>query len=588
MTFHMGRSCPSETVSIKEQITQYQRKHNKNPIIIIDLMYFDQLGGYLHRNNTAGKMRDLCGISRLRIKELEEFVAKLKKFGAELIFITNGAYMDISGQTVPDEDDSKNSSKDWRYVLQMNIIDRLGLAHYSHVASDAKFIPIERVWTESICKIARKSGKVLWAWDNSRHQEIAKYACVHQAMAIISKNFVLLLYSGIEFPKYKLWSMADCSTTNMEIAEFDPLVVRRTLRLSSKQTRVLAALYGWYNESPTFYDFLERIKVLNCPQTLFRDITAYVKKTAANLQEMDYLKIARDLFGEQKYIDKFADFKAVCNGYNIDSIVLSSEQNNDSVSVQLKRQDSFNYDIYHGIAFTCSITFVDYRYWQDHGIDLYEIFVSFYERVCGVVLQHKKDRSLVRHVNVKRNHMEPYQTVELKPEYPTDLIIPSLDYMFSLAGQALIVIPDFNVCLLEFVIGMQLDRIALGFFIRTDQRSYFQDSVTLAFMVSLHMIDRIEADIFLIAIHKCRCDSEDEVPLPENLHLRALHLYFTYVKMRTLIKHSFYCAGLDDSFMDESYLDGAVFQNMFQKYSVEGSTAEFNKDVSKITRYRLH
>lgn len=551
-------------------------------------MYFDQLGGYLHRNKVPGKMGDLCGISRRRVQEIEGFVAELKQHGAELVFISNGPYMDISGQIIPDEDNIKNSSKDWRYELQIQIIDYLNRTHYSQVAADARFIPIERVWTESIAKIAKKYGKVLWAWDNSRHQEIAKYACVHQAMAIVSKNYALLLYSGTVFPKYKLWSMADCSTTKLETLEFDPLVVRRTLRLSSKQTRLLGAIYDWYNGSPTFQGFLERIKVTNNPWTLFRDIANYVKKSAGNLQELDYLRIARDLFGEQKYVDKYADFKTVCDGYNVDTIVLSSEQNNDSTSAQLKKQDSFNYDIYHGIGFTCSITFFDYRYWQDHGIDFYEIVVSLYQRISGVILQHKKDQSLVRYVNIKPSHTELYVMSELKPEYPANLVVPSLDYMFTLTGQTLSAIPDFNVCLLEFVTGMRLDRAVLNFFTTTDQRSYLQDSVTLAYMVTLHMIDTFEADILLLCIHKCRRDQDDMVFLPENLNIRAFHLYFTYVKMRTLIKHSFYCAGLDDSFMDENYLDGAVFQNTFQKFIADGKTAEFNREISQIIRYRLH
>ncbi|XP_053685951.1 uncharacterized protein LOC128735495 [Sabethes cyaneus] len=588
MSFYIGKCVPSRTISMQEQITEYKRQHNKNPLIIIDLMYFDQLGGYLHRNDVAGKMRDLCGISRCRVKEIEKFVSDLKQYGAELIFMTNGAFFDISGQIVPDEDDAKDSSKDWRYDLQTKIIEYLDNSHYSQVAADAKFIPIERVWTESLAKIARKYGKVLWAWDNSRHQEIAKYACVHNAMAIISKNYTLLLYSGSDFPKYKFWSMADCSTAKMETAEYDPLIVRRTLRLTSKQSRLLAAIYDWYNGSTTFYGFLERIKVPNTSRTLFRDITAYVKKTAGNLQELDYLKIARDLFGEQKYIDKFADFKTVCNGYNVDAIVLSSEQNNDSISAQLKRQDSFNYDIFHGIAFTCSISFVDYRYWQDHGIDFHEIVISLYQRICGVILQHKKDQSLTRYVNIKRTHTELYMMSELKPEYPADLIIPSLDYMFLLTGQALTSIPDFNVCLLEFVTGLVLDRTVLNFFTRTDQRSYLQDSVTLAYMVALRMIDKFEADIFMLAIHTCRWDLDEEVALPDNVNLRAFHLYYTYVKMRTLVKHSFYCAGLDESFMDENYLDGAVFQHMFQKFTAEGDTAEFNQNICQIIRYRLY
>lgn len=68
-------------------------------------------------------------------------------------------------------------------------------------------------------------------------------------------------------------------------------------------------------------------------------LAMYVKKTAGgNLQELDYLKIARDLFGEEKYIEKFDEFKSVCESYDINKITLSTEQNNDSVSMQLKNR----------------------------------------------------------------------------------------------------------------------------------------------------------------------------------------------------------------------------------------------------------
>ncbi|XP_058465387.1 uncharacterized protein LOC131438965 [Malaya genurostris] len=575
-------------VSIHEKIMNYKRHYNKDPLIIVDLMYYDQLGGYLHRSGVNAKMADLCGISRQRVQLLEDFVASIKGWGAELLFVTNGPYLDVSGQIVPDEDDNKGSSKDWRYDLQCAIVDYLDRAHYSQVAEDAKFIPIERVWTESIGKIARKYGKVLWAWDNTRHQEIAKLATVHEAMAIITKNYALLLYSGLALPKFKMWSLVDCTSTKMETIEYDPLIIRRTLSLTTKQMRLLGAICDWYYNTASFYSFLDRINVPNDRRTMFRDLAAYVKKTAGNLQELDYLKIARDFFGEQKYFDKFDDFKTVCESYNINKITLSTDQNNDSISMQLKKQDSFNYDIYHGILFTCSITFVDYRFWQQHGIDFYELAVNIYQRISGVILQHKKDRSLVRYVKIKRSHTEQYDMAELKPEYPEKLCIPSLDYLFSLNGLTLTTIPDFNMRLLEFVTGMTLCRDAFDFFCKTDQRSYLQDSVTLCYMVELHMLERFEADIMLIGIHKCRREPVPEVDLPKNLHLRAFHLYFTYVKMRTFIKHIFYSAGLDDSFMDENYLDGVIYQKLYQRWIVEGETVEFSREVSRVERYRLY
>ncbi|XP_058836370.1 uncharacterized protein LOC131692955 [Topomyia yanbarensis] len=578
----------STRVSIRQKIMDYRSRYANKPLIIIDLMYYDQLGGYLHRSGDQTKMNDLCGISRQRVQQLENFVASLKGWGAELLFITNGPYLDVSGQILPDEDEAKVSSKDWRYELQCAIIDYLDRAHYSQVAADSNFIPIERVWTESVQKIARKYGKIMRAWDNTRHQEIAKYASVHDALAIISKNYALLLYSGLAFPKYKLWSLVDCASYKMETVEFDPLAIRRTLGLSTKQLRVLGAICDWYFNTSSFCTFLERIKVPNDRRTLFRDLATYVKKTAGNLQELDYLKIARDFFGEQKYLDKFDDFKTVCESYNINKITLSVDQNNDSISMQLKKQDSFNYDIYHGILFTCSITFVDYRFWQQHGVDFYEIATNLYQRISGVILQHKNDQSLVRYVKIKRSHTEPYTMAELKPQYPKNLHIPSLDYIFSLAGLTLMAIPDFNIRVLEFVTGMTLNRCALEFFCKTDQRSHLQDSVTLCFMVKLNMMDRFEADIMLMVIHKCRRERVQNVELPENLHLRAFHLYFTYVKMRTFVKHSFYCAGLDDSFMDENYLDGAIYQRMFQRWTIEGETEEFSREINRIEHYRLY
>lgn len=58
-----------------------------------------------------------------------------------------------------------------------------------------------------------------------------------------------------------------------------------------------------------------------------------------------------------------------------------------------------------------------------------------------------------------------------------------------------------------------------------------------------------EADIFLLGIYRCRREAPQAQTLPNNINLRAFHLYFVYIKMRTLVKHSFYGAGLDDTFM---------------------------------------
>ncbi|XP_019556564.2 uncharacterized protein LOC109425706 [Aedes albopictus] len=577
----------STTVSIEQRI-QESKSQGKSPTIVIDLMYYDQLEGYLNRPETNVKMGDLCGISRLRVQKLERFVANMKDWGAELIFVTNGAFFDTSGQIIPDQDDSKGNSKDWRYDLQCAITDYLGNEHYSRVAQDARFIPIERIWTESVVKVARKYGRILWAWDNTRHQEIVKVASVNDALAIISKHFAVLMYSGLAFPRYKLWSLVDCSVQSMTTNEFDPLTIRRSLRLSAKQMRLLAALSDRYFGTATFVNFAERMRFSS--QRSVANLIAYVRKTAGNLQELDYLKIARDLFGEEKYIEKFDEFKAVCESYDISKITLSTEQNNDCVSMQLKKQDSFNYDIYHGIKFTVSITFIDYRYWEENGVDFYEVCMALYRRISGVILQHKKDPTLVRYVNIKRSHQEAYGTVELEPEYPEDFYVPSLEAIYSMAERPGVVtdVPDFNVRLLEFITGMPLDRSALEFFWKTDQRSQLQDSLTLCYMLKLNMMDTFEADMFLLGIHRCRREEPRLIPLPKNLNLRAFHLYFVYIKMRTLMKHSFYAAGLDDTFMDECYLDGLLFQNLFQQWRSAGDTESFREEMTPLKRFRLH
>lgn len=575
----------SSSVSIEQRI-----KAAKNPTIIIDMMYYDQLEGYLQYNSTTTKMRDLCGISRVRVKQLEDFVAKMKGWGAELIFITNGAFFDTSGQIIPDENDAKGvSSKDWRYQLQCAMIDYLADAHYSQVAQDAKFVPIERIWTESVVKIAWKYGKVLWAWDNTRHQEIIKYASVHNVLAIISKHFPLLLYSGSSFPKYKLWSCVDCCEAKMTTKEFDPLVIRRTLGLSAKQMRLLAALSDRYVATPTYYGFLARLKLTEYQRNVFGHLVKYVKKTAGNLQELDYLKIARDLFGEEKYIEKFDEFKTVCESYDINKITLSMEQNNDLISLQLKKQDSFNYDIYHGIKFTVSVTFVDYRYWLQQGVDFFELVMGLYRRICGVILQHKKDPTLVRYVSIKRSHPEDYAVFDLEPEYPRGLNIPSLQVIFTPSvGEAANKMPQFNINLLEFITDMELPRYLLEFFWKTDQRTQLQDCLTLRFMVQMNMLDRFEADIMLLASNKCRNEKPKDYALPEKLNLRAFHLYFTFIKMRSLMKHCFYAAGLDGSFMDECYIDGIVFQVFYHKWNALGENDEFREKFAHIKQFRLH
>ncbi|XP_001656214.2 uncharacterized protein LOC5576708 [Aedes aegypti] len=580
--YYLNRNGLTSKVSIEQRI-QESKSQGKSPTIIIDLMYYDQLEGYLSRSSTKVKMGDLCGISRLRVQRLERFVANMKDWGAELIFVTNGAFFDTSGQIIPDEEDSKGNSKDWRYDLQCAIIDYLDNDHYSRVAEDARFIPIERIWTESVVKIARKYGRILWAWDNTRHQEIVKVASVNDALAIISKHFALLMYSGLAFPRYKLWSLVDCTVESMMTVEYDPLTIRRSLRLSAKQMRLLAALSDRYYATATFRNFTQRMKI---NERSFVSLVAYVRKTAGNLQELDYLKIARDLFGEERYIEKFDEFKAVCESYDISKITLSTEQNNDSVSMQLKKQDSFNYDIYHGIKFTVSITFVDYRYWKEYDVDFFEVCMALYRRISGVIMQHKKDPTLMRYVNIKRSHEEPYGVLELEPEYPEEIIVPSLEFL--MAERPTATVPDFNIRLLEFITGMELDRSALEFFWKTDQRSQLQDSLTLRYMVKLNMMEPHEADIFLLGIYRCRREAPQAQTLPNNINLRAFHLYFVYIKMRTLVKHSFYGAGLDDTFMDECYLDGILFQNLFQQWQSTGETDGFREEIAPLKRFRLY
>ncbi|XP_055622207.1 uncharacterized protein LOC129765803 [Toxorhynchites rutilus septentrionalis] len=573
-----------ETISIQEQINIYRSKTYKKPLIIIDLMYFDQLGGYLHNSSTKTKMRDLCGISSQRVEELKDFLADLSSWGANLTFITNGPFHDVSGHIFQDPNYQKEYTKECRYRLQCGIIDRLGKEHYSEVASNAKLIPIEPIWTDPITRIARMYGTILRAWDNTRHQEVIRYASEHEAFAIITKNFSLLLYAGSVMPKYRLWSMANSNKIGMTIAQIEPLAVRRTLRLSVKQLRLLGVFCDWYYTTPTFSGFLERAKIENSKIGLFKNLIDYVKRSVGNLQDDDYLRIAHDLYGEDKFIDSCHQLKSVCESYNIDNIKLSTEQNNDIISMKLKGQDSFNYDIYHDICFSCSITFIDYRYWLEQGVNFYDIVMSIYQRISGLILQHRNDSSLRRYIMIKRNHDEPFATTELKPEYPKNFEVLSLDDLFSFKEETL----GLNIRFLEFITGLKFDETSVNFFHSTENRNDLHDTVTLLFMVTSKIIIPFEADIFLLAIQECRKESSEPNHLPENLNLRAFHLYFMYLKMRVLIKHCFYGAGFDETFMDECKLDGTVFQTMFQKWIARGATDDFSEAINRLGTYRMH
>lgn len=596
--FHIGSYLKHiglcEKISIYEKIQDYKRKYDKRPLIVIDAMYYDQLGGYLS-SDTATKMNDLCGISRARLQLLENFVAKLTEWGADLVFITNGAFVDTGARIVPEEDDQSrstkdwHSTKDWRYSVSCAIIDYLRDTHYHQVARDAKFIPIERIWTESTMKIARKYGKIFCAWDNTRQQEIAKYASLHEAMAIISKNYILLLFCGLSFPRYKMWSTIDCCLKAMTTMEFDPIAVRRTLSISTKQTRLLAVLCDYYFQTSTLGDFFDRMSLDGNVRLLVFTLTKYIKQVAGNLQEMDYLKIARDIFGEDKYIEKFDDFKTACESYNLTKITLSSDQNNDAVSTQLKKQDTFNYDIYHGITFCCSVTFVDYRYWQQRGVDFFQVMMSLYRRMSGVILQHKKDPSLMRTVMIKPSHDDSFSRQDFDPEYPTDFFVPSLEHMFRFAAENSKTVPELSINILEFITEMSCNADMLEFFCCTDQRFWLQDCVTLRYMVMHNMIETYEADILVLVMHKCRRQRFTNAPeLPNRLNIHAFHLYFMYLKMRTVIKHCLYTAGFNSSYMDECYLDGVEFQNEYQRWDQDYESEQFREEIARIYKYRLY
>lgn len=281
------------------------------------MMYYDQLGGYLHTNGPLTRMRDLCGISSKRVQQLENFVAALISCGADIVFVTNGPFHEVSGKIFPDPECIRESNKEGRYQAQCDIINRLKKEHYREIATDTNFIPIEPIWRDPIIRIAKKYGTLIQAWDNTRHQEIVRYASEKDAFAIISKNFCLLLYAGSVIPKYKLWSLVKCNEKNMTTEQIEPVAVRRTLNLSIKQLRLLGVFCDWYYTTPTFSSFLMRAKIENSTDNLFKDLIDYVKRFVGNLHDHDYLRIALDLYGAEKFTNTCQQLKSVCESYNI-------------------------------------------------------------------------------------------------------------------------------------------------------------------------------------------------------------------------------------------------------------------------------
>lgn len=221
------------------------------------------------------------------LQELKQFLKRLKKSGATLVFICDGQ---LQSEKYKEWCNRRNQDfKQSMKILNKNKIIRPPGGCKAIVKSFLKLIE------------ENKYGEIIVSTDVDCDSAIAQYAYRNNAMAIIASDTDYLIYAG----SFQFWYSGSLDRRQMRINRFDREKLRALLRLNFDQMKILAAIAG--------NDYTKHI-VMKCRRNCnFIDKAEFCRQL--DLSENSYRKIATRIKEREQITDK--DIKLIEQAYDM-------------------------------------------------------------------------------------------------------------------------------------------------------------------------------------------------------------------------------------------------------------------------------
>lgn len=345
----------------------------------------------------------LCGGRHiLYLKQMEEFVARIRNFGAKIVFFCDGQLRTVK---ISEWCRRRNDEyKEYSHILQK--IDN------GHGVENGRYRACKTV-VGSMLLIAREYGEVIISTDFDCDAAIAQYAYENKALAVVATDSDNLIFQG----KWQYWHGLKIDFRNMRIMKFGRQELKRHLKLTRRELWVFATILGTdYSKT-----IAENMKSFGGPKPVrFENIAKFVKGFCVDENYFDesfYRSFCRKLFPRclsvSSTIQKISE--SICS-YMIDFKVLEKTDALEAYTVENVLMSAI---LKNGI-FQYEVNLIDFVENNNIKISFVDVIMPVFQKLAGILLRQYMDEydDLDFQIVIKQSCDEDYKLMHVEPIYP--------------------------------------------------------------------------------------------------------------------------------------------------------------------------
>ncbi|XP_053690965.1 uncharacterized protein LOC128739496 [Sabethes cyaneus] len=494
-------------VNIKEEV----RKQTGTPLIVVDLK---SLCGLISEKDLPGL---LCG-GRYEVvfRQLDHFFHELTELGVELVFFNDGSIQQVKFATWKERQMRKyNTSIDIINAVDTNVynLNSLVARYHNEIPRNTRY---------SLQEAAQKHGTYKLSIESECDQDLATYATLHKALAIITDDTDFLIFDG----PWRIWVSSTFDMVNLTIFEYSRTNLLQYLKLSAHQLPLLATLSG--NDIINYDEVRPFHMRLGHPKRKFHTVANFIRKHS----------------------------KAT------DSLANDSSSNRDEILTMLISQNNeFAHHLWAGQPFELTTYFIDLRSEQE-GFEYAKLLFPVFERQAGILLWDKQDVEEFTLI-VKLSHSAPYTKEQRCVERPKEITPPSITDLLS---DDPLVQADTRDTKLQLFCWIVSDKLDFHRFQSVPQKLWIAVA-TLYYLIEKKILELFEADLFLLVSYRASTESYDPkaVKYPDRLKGRPFRIAFLFTETYKQFLAAFERLGFQRE-CSVTYLrfDGPLFHGLYE------------------------
>ncbi|XP_053695997.1 uncharacterized protein LOC128743444 [Sabethes cyaneus] len=543
-------------VSIETEI-RHHPSSTIPPIIVVDLK---SLCGSISGADRPGLLYG--GRYELVYRQLDKFFGRLTTLGVKLVFVSDGP-------TRPSRFDCWMKRSDDRYNNFIKIIDavdsgKLGLdSLVQHFGNDipANTYPFE--------EIARKHGTFRLSIASDCDQDVATYATLQRAMAVITNDTDFLIFNAT----WRIWVASGLDMDEFTTFQFNRTNLIQYLELNRNQMPLLASLAG--NDIIDYQELKLFHSRIGDPKQTIKNIANFILS-----RPNESVKALLSQVFDRTSAELENRFQSSIDSYNINSSTLDSYIDPDkNLQILLSENNEFAYQLWTENPFQLTAFFIDLRS-EGNGFDYAELLFPLLERQAGIILWEKPSINEFTLI-IKTHHNAPHAKIKRHVKRPEHMAALSFSDLFSKDSVVQENTRTTRLQLFCWVVSDKLDYVR----IQSVPESLRVTVATLYYLIEKKILKLFEADLLLHVSHEVCSGSYDlrTLTLPKFLKPRPFRVAFLFTGLYRQMSEAYERLGLTgkDS-LNYPRFDGVLFHELYN----ECTLAE--KPYDEIREWRLY